>query len=240
MMRVGERSQAEVAAVTECDHTWSLVRSLLSDPMTSVRRYASTDDTLGGRRPDVIVFDRRVLTAGVGCLMRVRRQWPTVALAILGASDDGDAARLLDAGADEAIVSPSPAVASRLHALARRARALNGQHRLLYGDVHFDPHSGDLRCSGHDVTLSPREQRLFECLVRHAPDAIGADALVLSAWGVPLTPAIGAELRVYIGHLRRKLVVSRAVRIVTVRSFGYALASAPTHAASHPAVGAAR
>jgi two-component system, OmpR family, response regulator len=186
---------------------------------------AGTHDAAGVLLPpDVVLLDRRTL-AGFARQMRLaRRRWPTIPLMVLGARDELECARLLDEGADDACVACSAILASRLHAVARRARSLNADRRIAVGDVVLDREHRRVWCAGDEVALSRREYDVLTCLVHYTPKVVGRRTLSEFVWG-ETTPQPNT-VEVYVGYLRRKLARSREVAIATVRRGGYLLGRA--------------
>jgi DNA-binding response OmpR family regulator len=203
----------------------ALIERTLVDEGTEVVRF-SPDACLHPAeslvQPDVMLLDRATV-AEIGRRMRlVRRRWPTTPIVILSARDETDCARLLDEGADDACVAGSAVLPSRLHAIARRARALNADRRVAVGDVVLDRAHRRVWCAGDEVSLSPREYDVLSCLVHYAPRVVGRQTLADFVWGV--TAPLPNTVEVYVGYLRRKLSRSKEVAIETVRRAGYLLA----------------
>jgi DNA-binding response OmpR family regulator len=74
--------------------------------------------------PDVVVLDRQAVRNAVRALNTIRRRWATAGLIVVNAPDERAVVSWLDLGADDAC-SASSTMAPRLHAMARRARAIN-------------------------------------------------------------------------------------------------------------------
>jgi DNA-binding response OmpR family regulator len=151
----------------------------------------------------------------------LRRRWPTLLVAVVNAARDARVTELLDAGADEAIVTGSPACVPRLRAIARRARMVNASTRIGVGDVVFEREARRVWCAGREVELSPREFAVLDCLFWKAPATVSTEALVDYVWGDAETNGRRGVAEVYIGYLRKKLAASRQVVIGTVRGEGY-------------------
>ena len=204
----------------------ALVERTLADEGTQVVRLAYDEGLREDRaepQPDVVLLDRATLS-DIGRRMRLaRHRWPTTPIVVLNARDDADCARLLDEGADDVCVVRSSLLPSRLHAVARRARALNADKRVAVGDVVLDREHRRVWCAGDEVSLSPREYDVLSCLVHYAPCVVGRQTLTEFVWGMA-TPARPNTVEVYVGYLRRKLARSRTVAIETVRRAGYLLA----------------
>lgn len=213
---------AQVVLITRSAKMLSLVSSWLADERTTLTTCQSLTALQVGPRPDLIVLDRTSLTEPFAELRRLRRRWPTVEVAVLGALNDDDVTCLLDAGADDASVTPSRLARPRLQAMARRARTHNASLRIAIGDVVFDRESRRIWCGGVEINLTPTEQALLDCLFWHSPTTISVDALADFVWGRS-SPAHRSLARVYVGYLRTKLKTSRKTEIRTVRGHGYEL-----------------
>jgi two-component system OmpR family response regulator len=149
--------------------------------------------------------------------LRAREDWTPVL--VLSARDgDHDLAGALDLGADDYLVKPYSYVVllARLRALLRRGRE-ERPALLSVGTVVLDPATAGVTADGRPVTLSPKEFRLLEYLVRRGGAAVSKTELLEHVFDV------GADgepnlVEVYVGYLRRKL--GRDV-ILTVRGRGY-------------------
>jgi DNA-binding response OmpR family regulator len=145
-----------------------------------------------------------------------------MAIIVGNAHSDAECQAFLNQGADDAYVINSPMCEVRLHALTRRARALNADMRIALGDLVVDREHRRLWCAGAEVYLSGREFDVFICLFHSAASAVEKEALSLAVWREDGADKANA-VEVYIGYLRKKLAESRVVTIETMRRVGYAL-----------------
>jgi DNA-binding response OmpR family regulator len=197
------------------------VGQLLADRLSLIIRYSTIAEALAADSPDVILLERRFLDKTLNPLFHVRRRWPHVALAIVGARGEHDVATLIDAGADDALIITASDYSPRLHALTRRARALNSGARIALGDIVFDRESRRVWCSGKEIHLTPKEQALLDCFFWHSPRVVDLATLASFAWRGSTHGSRKRLVRVYLGYLRKKLSGSQNVRIATVRGVGY-------------------
>jgi len=99
---------------------------------------------------------------------------------------------------------------ARLRAAVRRAAvsAVDGEPVVDAGDFHVDLAAKKVVRHGPDgdadVHLSPTEWGVLEHLVRHPGMLVTQQQLLREVWG-PTYRTEGHYLRVYLGHLRRKL-----------------------------------
>jgi DNA-binding response OmpR family regulator len=206
------------------------IQVLIQDENTVVvrRPWPSDADDAAAQwdRPDLVVLDGASADDTPRRMRYLRHRWPTIGIAVTNARDDAEVARLLDAGADDAIVRGSPLLANRLQALARRARTVNAGTRIAVGDIVFDRESRRVWCAGNEVRMTPREFAMLDCMFWNAHRPVGTTTLADFVWGDGDvdTGARRSVVEVYIGYLRKKLAASRSVMIRTVRGVGYGFA----------------
>jgi two-component system phosphate regulon response regulator PhoB len=180
-------------------------------------------------RPDLILLDWMLPSlSGIEVCRQLRRRPATRDLPIImitARTDDQDAVRALDIGADDYIVKPFAvdAVLARIRALLRRSGAVPAKGRLVWQDIvmHQDAHR--VARAGRALHLGPTEYRLFEFFLQHPGRVFSREQLLDAVWGRD----IHVEPRTVDVHIRR---LRKAVNgegepdvIRTVRSAGYAL-----------------
>ncbi|MFL5608771.1 MAG: response regulator transcription factor [Gemmatimonadaceae bacterium] len=224
-MDVDRTPTASVVIIADDDDS-QFIESLLRDEHTAISRQqwrsSPADSAAQWDRPDVVILDGSSPDEATRWMRYLRHRWPTVGIVVMNASD-ADVAGLLDAGADDAIVRGSTVLGARLHAITRRARAINAGTRIAVGDIVFDRESRRVWCAGQEVQMTPREFAMLDCMFWNAPRPVGPITLADFVWG-DAEAALGARrsvVEVYIGYLRRKLAASRSVIIRTVRGKGY-------------------
>ena len=172
--------------------------------------------------PDVVVIDAASLRDGMLQLRRARRRWRTASILVANASDEAQCGQYIDEGADDACVAGSCMLRTRLQALARRARALNGDLRIALGDVVIDREHRRAWCAGVPLRLTPKEFDLLLLLFEHAPDVVEKHQIAAVVWASERDRTANA-IEVYVGYLRRKLRRSACLELRTRRNHGYAL-----------------
>jgi two-component system, OmpR family, response regulator len=168
--------------------------------------------------------------SGLEVAKQIRSAGSAVAILMLTARDTvGDRVTGLDAGADDYLVKPFAfeELSARLRALSRRsAVALNRPGtQLVNGPIALDEGLRQVTVDRREVTLSPREFALLECLLRHPGQVMTRDQLLDLAWPYGVAVTLNA-VDAYVHYLRDKLGEAGG-RIETVRGVGYRLAATP-------------
>jgi DNA-binding response OmpR family regulator len=173
---------------------------------------------------DLVIVDYLTVDNLGRRLRLLRCRWPTCGILVINVPTELQCMQYLDDGADDACTATSPALPSRLHALARRARTLNAESRVAFGDVVIDREHRRVWCASVEVFLSRREYDLLLRLFNIAPGVVRKDVLA-EAICHDTQASQKNTIEVYVGYLRRKLQQSHTVGITTVRNIGYALQS---------------
>ena len=161
---------------------------------------------------------------GVDLCARLRAADPAAVIVVVTArTDEADAVRALDAGADDFVAKPFRLgeLLARLRAHLRRGPARDaGEVRV--GDLVLDPRARRAWFAGAELALRPKELELLEVLVREAGTAVRREALMDEVWDQNWTGST-KTLDVHVANLRRKLADAgdRWTRISTLRGFGY-------------------
>ncbi|HEY2978653.1 MAG TPA: two-component system response regulator KdpE [Burkholderiaceae bacterium] len=181
----------------------------------------------GTRRPDLVVLDLG-LPDGEGVdFIRDLRTWSQVPVLVLSARTlEDDKIIALDAGADDYLVKPFGAgellARVRAHLRRRAAAAVEVGSVLEFGDVRVDFARRTVEKAGQPLHLTPIEYRLLTHLAAHPHCVLTHRQLLSAVWG-----SHHAEdthyLRVYMGHLRRKIEAdpSQPRHLVTETGIGY-------------------
>lgn len=166
-------------------------------------------DEMKGWSPDLIITDLRMPRMdGLELCRHVRRhsRIPIIVLSVKG--EETIKVGALDAGADDYITKPFSVneLLARVRAALRRAAALDEPDAPVIdiGDFHIDVQSRSVRVKGRDIHLTPKEFDLLVFLARHPGKVITHRALLAAIWG-PNSVEQPEYLRVFVGHLRKKL-----------------------------------
>ena len=179
--------------------------------------------------PDIVLLDWMLpAMSGIEVCRQIRRRPATRDLPVImvtARTEDGDAVRGLNTGADDYITKPfsMDALLARMRALLRRAGAVpvRGQH--VFHDITMDLTAHRVHRNGRAIHLGPTEFRLLEFLMQHPRRVFSREELLNSVWG----PDIHVEPRtvdVHIRRLRKSINGEGELDVVrTVRAAGYAL-----------------
>ncbi len=181
----------------------------------------------GTRHPDLVILDLGLPDGdGVDFILDLRA-WSQIPVIVLSArSEEADKVRALDAGADDYLTKPfgTAELVARVRAHLRR-RALGGQGEqslIEFGDIRIDLRKRLVERAGAPLHLTPIEYRLLTYLAAN-PDCVLTHRQILKAvWG-PSHIEDAHYVRVYMGHLRKKLENDPAQpkHILTESSVGY-------------------
>jgi two-component system, OmpR family, phosphate regulon response regulator PhoB len=180
-------------------------------------------------QPDLVLLDWMLpVMSGIEVCRQIRRRSATRDLPVImvtARTEDQDAARGLDLGADDYITKPfsMEALLARMRALLRRSNAVPAKGQLAFHDISMDLAAHRVQRNGRPIHLGPTEFRLLEFLMRHPRRVSSREDLLNAVWG----PDIHVEPRtvdVHIRRLRKSINANGALDLVrTVRAAGYAL-----------------
>jgi len=164
-----------------------------------------------GWAPDLIITDLRMPNMdGVALCRHVRSTSaiPVIVLSVRG--EERAKIEALDAGADDYVTKPFSVneLLARVRAALRRAAAPKKQEQeaaaIEDGDFRIDFAAHSVHVKNREVKLTPKEFDLLAYLARHPGKVITHRVLLASVW--PETGTAQPEyLRVFVGHLRKKL-----------------------------------
>lgn len=181
----------------------------------------------GTRKPDLLVLDLGLPDGDGVDLIRDLRGWSSVPVIVLSArTGDDDKIAALDAGADDYLIKPfsvGELMARVRVALRRRGNApTDAAGPLHFGECELDLARRLITRAGEPVHLTPVEYRLLATLAAHEGQVLTHRQLLRAVWG-PNSVEHGHYLRIYMGHLRRKLEAdpARPAHLLTETGVGY-------------------
>jgi two-component system KDP operon response regulator KdpE len=166
-------------------------------------------DAVAAEVPALIVLDLGLPDrAGIEVCREIRR-WSAAPILVLSARhQDTEKAALLDAGADDYLTKPFSTLefVARVRAQLRRARSTTAEAPVIVqvGDAAVDLQLRRVERDGKPVHLTPTEFALLRAFALHPRQTLTHRQLFAAVWGNAEGDA-QQYLRVYVGHLRRKI-----------------------------------
>jgi two-component system KDP operon response regulator KdpE len=159
--------------------------------------------------PDLLITDLRMPTMdGLELCRRVRRESrvPIIILSVKG--EETIKVEALDAGADDYITKPFSVneLMARVRAALRRATTAPEEDAAVIqaGDFRIDVPGRTVIVKEREVHLTPKEFELLVYLAKHPGKVLTHRTLLAAVWGANSVEQ-PEYLRVFIGHLRKKL-----------------------------------
>ena len=191
---------------------------------------AETLQVAASHNPDLVLLDLGLPdTDGLEVTRRLR-EWMTAPIVVVSARErEQDKVAAFDAGANDYLTKPfgSGELLARLRMWLRRGTGLAPTPDpgcVEMGDLRIDFGKRLVWVAGKEVHLTRTEYKLFATLVRNRGKVMTHAELLKATWG-PRSTRHTQYLRVYMGHLRRKLEVDpmRPRYLVTELGVGYRL-----------------
>ncbi|WP_206996961.1 response regulator [Trinickia mobilis] len=204
---------------------------LLADGMAVVEAKTGEQGLalVAAKRPDLVIVDLSLPDMDGMDVIRDVRNWSMVPVMVLSArSGEEDKVAALDAGADDYLTKPfgHSELVARIRARVRRGAGGSGGgwREIHFGAVTVDPNARKVMRDSQIIHLSPIEYRLLSALVRQAGRVLTHQQLIQEVWGRPRAGNFH-NLRIYMGHLRKKLERDPAQpeHIITETGVGYRL-----------------
>jgi two-component system phosphate regulon response regulator PhoB len=184
-------------------------------------------------KPDMVLLDWMLPhLSGIEVCRQLRRRPATRELPVImitARSEDQDAVRGLNTGADDYVTKPfsTEALVARMRALMRRSNTVPAKGELRFHDIVLDLAAHRISRNGRPLHLGPTEYRLMEFLMQRPRRVFSREELLDAIWG----PSIHVEPRtvdVHIRRLRKAINAPDELDVVrTVRAAGYALDTEP-------------
>jgi two-component system KDP operon response regulator KdpE len=189
-----------------------VLKTTLSARGYSIRTAADGDDALLAMKswtPDLVITDLRMPNMNGVELCRHLRAKSGIPIIVLSVrNEERTKVEALDAGADDYVTKPFSVdeLLARVRAALRRASAAQRPESELIEVGHFriDAQAHSVQVKGREVRLTPKEFDVLAYFARNPDKVLTHRALLAAVWG---DTSIGQPeyLRVFIGHLRKKL-----------------------------------
>jgi two-component system, OmpR family, KDP operon response regulator KdpE len=189
-----------------------VLKTTLSSQGYGIRTAADGEEALHqmkGWSPDLIITDLRMPNMdGLELCRRVRMESRTPIIVLSVKGEETIKVEALDAGADDYITKPFSVneLLARVRAALRRGSTPEQAESPLIavGDFRIDISARTVGVRNREVRLTPKEFDLLVYLARHAGKVITHRALLAAVWGQNSIEQ-PEYLRVFVGHLRKKL-----------------------------------
>ncbi len=184
---------------------------------------------IGEQQPDLVLLDWMLpVMSGIEVCRQIRRRGATRDLPVImvtARTEDQDAVRGLNTGADDYITKPfnMEALLARMRALLRRTNSVPTKGRLSFHDMTMDLAAHRVQRNGRALHLGPTEFRLLEFFMQHPRRVFAREELLDAVWGrdIHVEPR---TVDVHIRRLRKSINGEGEMDVVrTVRAAGYAL-----------------
>jgi two-component system KDP operon response regulator KdpE len=206
-----------------------VLKTTLSMRGYSIRTATDGDDALLAMKswtPDLVITDLRMPNMdGVELCRQVRAKSDIPIIVLSVRNEERTKVEALDAGADDYVTKPFSVdeLLARVRAALRRASAAQRPESDVIEVGHFriDAQAHSVQVKGREVRLTPKEFDVLAYLARHPDKVLTHRALLTAVWGDTSTGQ-PEYLRVFIGHLRKKLEPDEGPSYITTEPWvGY-------------------
>lgn len=182
------------------------------------------------QKPDLVILDLMLPgLSGFGVFRELRRRSTVPVIMLTARVSENDRVAGLELGADDYITKPFSLreLVARVKTVLRRAEQAAGpaDEVLTVKGLVINRGRRTVTVDGRQVTLTPQEFALLECLARHPGRAMSREVLLQQAWSESeyIDPR---TVDVHVRWVRGKIEAepSQPTRILTVRGVGYKLA----------------
>lgn len=213
----GPAGKGNILVVDDEPQITRVLKTTLSSQGYGVRTASDGDEALQMLKewtPDLVITDLRMPNLGGLELcrqIRAKSRIPIIVLSVKG--EERIKVEALDAGADDYVTKPFGVheLLARVRATLRRAAAPEQPESPLIeaGDFRIDIATRSVRVRDREVHLTPKEFDLLIYLARHAGKVLTHRNLLAAVWGGNSVEQ-PEYLRVFVGHLRKKLEPNEA------------------------------
>jgi DNA-binding response OmpR family regulator len=224
-------AQAQTVLVVEDEASIaSFVSLYLKNAGHAVRTVGTGQEALDqaeSERLDLIVLDLMLPDVdGIEVCRRIRKGSDVPILMLTARDEDVDKIIGLEVGADDYLTKPfNPReLVARVKSILRRSVSEGREvesKQLKHGDLEIDAGRREVRVSGEEIQLAPKEFDLLWELLDHKGLVLTRDQLLERVWGYTFAGDT-RTVDVHVRQLRRKL--GEASPIVTVWGVGYKVA----------------
>lgn len=159
-------------------------------------------------RPDIAVLDLGLPDMDGFEVIRKIREWSQVPIIVLTVREDEESkVKVLDAGADDYLTKPFsvPELLARIRVAERHSLPGNtNETTFKSGRLEVDLAGRIVKVAGEGIHLTATEFDILKILIKHAGKVVTQRQILKEVWG-PNAVEHTQYLRVYLGHLRKKI-----------------------------------
>jgi two-component system KDP operon response regulator KdpE len=205
-------NQRDILVVDDEPQITRVLKTTLSSQGFAVRTASDGQQALrmiGERPPDLLITDLRMPTMGGLELCRSVRKTSSMPIIVLSVKGEEEIkVEALDSGADDYVTKPFSVneLMARVRVALRRVPEPSQPEsaRIDIGDFFIDLQSHSVQVKDSEVHLTPKEFDLPAYLARHPGRVLTHRVLLSAVWGANSVEQ-PEYLRVFVGHLRKKL-----------------------------------
>ncbi len=181
-----------------------------------------------GTRPDIVILDLGLPDMDGSEVIKSIREWSSVPIIVLTVREDEESkVTALDLGADDYLTKPFgvPELLARMRAAERHSMPINADAKSFKsGRLEVDLVGHIVKVAGKEVHLTSTEYDLLKLLIKYAGKVVTHRQILKEIWG-PNSVEHTQYLRVYMGHLRKKIESEKdsGKIIITEPCVGYRL-----------------
>ena len=209
---VGDEKRRNILVVDDEPQITRVLKTALSSRGYAIRTASDGDEAVQVMKewsPDLVITDLRMPNMDGLALCRHVRTKSAVPLIVLSVKgEEKIKVEALDAGADDYVTKPfnMNELLARVRAALRRVSAAQQPESQLIeiGDFRVDLSTRTVHVKDREVRLTPKEFDLLVYLAQHSGKVLTHRVLLAAVWGENSVEQ-PEYLRVFIGHLRKKL-----------------------------------
>jgi len=211
------------------------LRVSLENQGYKIEEVATGKDALAvavGFRPELVILDLGLPDMEGLEVLKSLREWSKVPVVVLTVRDsERDKVQLLDAGADDYLTKPFsvPELLARIRVIERHREPEVSENPVFRaGGLEVDFATRTVKVNGDPVHLTATEFGILRLLWKNQGKVVSHRQILKEIWG-PNSVEHTQYLRVYVGHLRKKLEPNPETPslIVTEPGVGYRLILEP-------------
>ena len=211
MNRMGA-DKSKILVVDDEAQIARVLKATLTAQGYSIRTASDGDDAVQAMKtwtPDLVITDLRMPNMDGVELCRYLRAKSNIPIIVLSVkNEERIKIEALDAGADDYVTKPFSVneLLARVRAALRRIATPRQEQPdvIEVGDFRIDTQAHSVHLKGEEVRLTPKEFDVLTYLAQHPEKVVTHRALLAAVWGDNSTGQ-PEYLRVFIGHLRKKL-----------------------------------